>query len=828
MNNVLKIANDYSFFLSDNLTVKHDLWNRLRFRDKNYFHNRAFKMRKWDGYIQFFAMETGKFLTGLLPEVSAVLRYHKIDYTVEDTRQTSQFRVNEINDQFLNQWLPKTTLSGDPMKPITLHDYQVELINQTIKHRRGIIFAPTSAGKAQPLDSLVATPNGFKKMGDIKLGDKVLVPSGGAASVAGVFPQGKKKIFRVEFSNGDFVECCEDHLWKINALYDQWKGKILSARQIAARVKCPNGANRFNIDTPKKVDFLDQKTPVIDPYFMGLLLGDGSFRSNGAIKFSSIEKELLSYISKKLTNGYFLEHIKNCDYRIAGNRIGKGTPKNPYVKTIENLKLNKLYSYEKFVPNCYLINSSKNRLAILQGLMDTVGYIDKKGKISFTSSSEKLALDVKWLVQSLGGVAFISTTTKKYTYKKNKKLGRKIFITSYTLPEGIIPFRLSRKKSRCKFIRTRNKTRTISNVVDVGEKECQCILVDHPEHLYITNNFVITHNTNIMLGILKALPPNTPTLVLQNRISLAQQNYDEIKNWGFDNVGTLWGGSVDPNIITVASVQSINKIEKLLPKIRVLIVDEIHDMMSNLPKAVYRRMKGADIRVAVSATPFKFGGTDNVQKFHVRGFFGPILKVKSTESGILTTAELQNRGILSSSKCIFYPVREPQIPHDIYIDAVTRGVAESYHFHKIVTRLAKIQQGRTLILVDRIAHGDALHSLLPGSLWVQGKDNITTRKNIIKQLQKNQDNIVAIATQQIFNTGVNVFVHNLINAAGGQADHLIIQRMGRGLRTADDKEILNYYDFVFEINDYLEEHSKKRIKILTKEGHEVIVKEIDF
>jgi len=52
--------------------------------------------------------------------------------------------------------------------------------------------------------------------------------------------------------------------------------------------------------------------------------------------------------------------------------------------------------------------------------------------------------------------------------------------------------------------------------------------------------------------------------------------------------------------------------------------------------------------------------------------------------------------------------------------------------------------------------------------------------------------------------------------------------MGRGLRTADDKEDLNYYDFLFEINDYLQDHSKKRIKILTDEGHEVKIKEIDF
>jgi superfamily II DNA or RNA helicase len=332
-----------------------------------------------------------------------------------------------------------------------------------------------------------------------------------------------------------------------------------------------------------------------------------------------------------------------------------------------------------------------------------------------------------------------------------------------------------------------------------------------------------------MLGILRAIPPNTPTLVLQNRVGLAEQNYSEISKWGVQNVGTLWGGNVKPNIITVASVQSVAKMEKVLSKIKVVIVDEIHDMMSALPKAVYRRLKSCDIRVALSATPFKFGEKDKVQKYYVKGFFGPVLEIKSAEGGVLTTKELQNRGILSASDCTFYPIDEPAIPYDIYLDAVTRGIAESFHFHKIVTKLAKQQKGRTLILVDRIAHGDALHNLLPGSLWVQGKDDSKTRKGVIETLQKSKKNVIAIATQQIFNTGINVFIHNLINAAGGQADHQIIQRMGRGLRTAEDKEGLNYYDFLFNINPYLLEHSQKRIRILKEQGHTVTIKDkIDF
>jgi len=480
MNNILRINNDYSFFISNDEIVKTDLFYRLRFRDKNYFHSRAYKMRKWDGFINFFNQETGKFLTGLLPEVSAVLRHFKLDYTVDDQRVKTSFQHDKIDPEFLNQFLSKNS-DGSVQSSIELYDYQVDSTNMAIKHRRGIVVAPTGAGK-----------------------------------------------------------------------------------------------------------------------------------------------------------------------------------------------------------------------------------------------------------------------------------------------------------------------------------------------------------TNIMISFLKSIAPKTPILILQNRISLAQQNYDELMKWGFDNVGTLWGGSVHPNLITVASVQSIQKIEKLLPKFKVLIVDEIHDMMSDLPKAVYKKMKHADVRLAVSATPFKFGGKDHVQKFYVRGFFGPVLKITCSETGVLTTADLQDRGILAKSKCIFYPIQEPKIPHDIYIDAVTRGVAESFYFHDVVTRLAKKMKGRTLILVDRIAHGDALNNLLPGSLWVRGQDDAETRKGVIKQLQKAKGDLIAIATQQIFNTGINVHPQNLINAAGGQADHMIIQRMGRGLRTAEDKDQLNYYDFLFDINPYLEEHSNKRINILRKEGHDVEIREIDF
>jgi len=330
--------------------------------------------------------------------------------------------------------------------------------------------------------------------------------------------------------------------------------------------------------------------------------------------------------------------------------------------------------------------------------------------------------------------------------------------------------------------------------------------------------------TAIMLSILKALPENCPTLILANKKSLVEQNYEEMVKAGFENVGRLYANHNKPNVFTCATVQSLHKIDPLLDKIKAIVVDEIHENMSKQPKKYLNKMKSCSIRVAVSATPFKFGGKDLCQKWLVKGYFGPILKSKSA-GGVLTTKHLQERGMLAKSKCIFYPVNEPKLEYEIYIDAVTRGIAENWTFHEMVKKLALRLNGRTLILVDRIAHGDALSSMIPNALWVQGKDDLETRKFVIEKLKSSKENTIAIATQQIFNAGINVKTHNVINAAGGQADHHIIQRVGRGLRTAEDKDVLNYFDFVFYNNQYLLNHSRKRLKILQKEGHDVKIEE---
>ncbi len=799
---ILKIENNYSWFISKNEAIKTTLWKSLRFKERGYFHNVGFKMKKWDGFTDFFKKESGRFLTGLLPEVKLALKHTGAEYVIQDKRTSFDFAVQTVDESFLND----KTLN----RPIVLRDYQIDYINQAIKNKRGIIPSPTGSGKSQPLDSTVYTPSGPKLMGEIQPGDEVCTPDGFSAKVISIHPQGEIDVYSVKFNNGDEVKCCGEHLWLVDSVYNGWKNQVVDTLTMRT-VKCA-------IRNTNPVMF-DSRNVTIDPYIMGALLGDGGL-SAANIVLSCANEEIKSRFESRLIEGYTLKLNSRYDYRLV-KRIRNKFP-NVYKDEMKRYNLMGKRSHEKHIPHDYLYNSVSNRLELLRGLLDTDGYVSKTGSVYFYSSSERLRDDVKLLVESLGGIC--RRSEKETSYTKNGIIikCKKSYVLCINALNSSDFFTVTYKKDRCHPATLCNR-RVVKSVDLIGKKECQCILIDHQDHLYLTDNFIPTHNTNVMVGIIKALPPNTPVLILGNKKQLVEQNYDELCGWGIQNVGRFHGSKKEPSVITCATVQSAHLLEPLLPKFKVLIVDEIHEMMSKKPRQIYNKLKNASVRIGMSATAFKFGGSDKSQKYEVKGWIGPVFASKSTETGKITSKELQEQNILSSATCAFFEVEEPMIPYDIYLDAVTRGIAENDYFHDMVVKLVSKLTGRTLIIVERLEHGERLKGLIPGSVWVRGEDDVDTRKEIIERLKREEGDLVAIATSGIFNTGINVFAHNLINAAGGQADHQIIQRFGRGLRVAGDKTHLEYYDFVFKINEYLEKHSRKRIKVLEKEGHTIKV-----
>jgi DNA polymerase I-like protein with 3'-5' exonuclease and polymerase domains len=345
-------------------------------------------------------------------------------------------------------------------------------------------------GKAQPVDSLVLTPGGFVRMGDIKTGDLVNIPDGGCARVIKVFPQGLRPVYRITLSDGSQVECDEEHLWEVET---RATTHVMTARElIDSGLRQPCGYFKYRVPQISPVSFSEQELPV-HPYVVGALLGDGGFTQD-FVTFTSADQDIVSRISGLLPEPLQLTFRKNSkyDYTITGH--GNKGRYNPSVlrRFLNDSGLAGKNSHGKFIPAEYLTGSAEQRYELLRGLMDTDGYCPGKAALvsEYTSVSRQLAEDVVSLVRSLGGYASLSEKKTSWTHKSVKKTGTayRVFLRT---PE--CPFYLTRKADKWK--KSPIRRRFITSAEYTGEKECQCILIDDPRHLYLTDDYVPTHNT---------------------------------------------------------------------------------------------------------------------------------------------------------------------------------------------------------------------------------------------------------------------------------------------------------------------------------------------
>lgn len=364
--------------------------------------------------------------------------------------------------------------------------------------RRAFMLADgTGFGKAQPLDAKIATPTGWKRMGDIAAGDIVLAGDGTKTTVTGIFPQGEKEIFRVVTSDGATTECCDDHLWLTRTWRDRNKvksrGSVKPLSVIRQGLMTVHGQANHTI--PVTAAHYDERPTEMAPYLMGALLGDGCFASAG-ISVSSGDAEIIDHIKRLLPPGITLRKKGKYDYSITGGMPAGWTRGYNPIRTA--IKMNGLYgckSEKKFVPPAYKFNSMENRISVLRGLMDTDGFVSKNGMaVEFYSVSEQLAQDVAALTRSLGGTAKVHLPKiKTFTHLGEKRTGQPCYRVSVKTP--FCPFLLKRKVERWRPTPKYAPARYISSVESVGFKPAQCIMVDHPSHLYITDDFIVTHNT---------------------------------------------------------------------------------------------------------------------------------------------------------------------------------------------------------------------------------------------------------------------------------------------------------------------------------------------
>jgi phosphate starvation-inducible PhoH-like protein len=362
-------------------------------------------------------------------------------------------------------------------------------------------------GRAQPLTSSVLTPDGFRPIGSLRVGDLVTGSDGRPTPVLGVFPQGRKQIFRVTTQDGASTECCAEHLWHVFTPDDRRRakqGRVLMTQEMARNLRRAH-QHRYELPLLSSPALSEEGDVPLDPYALGLLLGDGCLTTRTTPSFTTADPELAEALEaalddielrRKTAYDYVLRHVH-------GHRGGVIVA-NPVTAALRELRLAGTYSHSKFIPEPYLRNSVDVRVGLLQGLLDSDGGpVTQRGRscrIQYGTTSERLRDDVVWLVRSLGGVAYWRRRPAAGR-PPGRPRGRSVeyrhdsFILDIRLPSEIQPFRLARKLETYRRHGGGRPMRFIESIEPAGEAETVCIQVAAADSLYVTDDFLVTHNT---------------------------------------------------------------------------------------------------------------------------------------------------------------------------------------------------------------------------------------------------------------------------------------------------------------------------------------------
>lgn len=367
-------------------------------------------------------------------------------------------------------------------------------------------------GYEQPYSELVATPNGFVQMGSLKVGDEIWNPDGKTTKVLEIYEQGFKDVYKLTLADGRSVRCGADHLWEVVCANNHFKHNVLTTHDLLNNGlynQCTVKGKRYNaykyyLPAIEPLQY-GEKQQNIPAYVLGALLGDGALTKRTP-KISSIDQEILDRIQYLLGDGFEFKYdpTTSCEYRIIDKErfMHKDEFENGQYgvnrlhRWIDDLGLCVSCAY-KFIPDQYKYGSIEQRYELIRGLMDTDGYISKDGGMSFVNTSKQLIDDFVEVLRSLG---ILCSVSKRAPGKGGVRNGRAIFGTKFSYVVYIKGnpdiFHLSRKRNRIRKNRKFSNKVAITNIEYLGEQEKQrCIFVSNENHLYLTRDYIPTHNS---------------------------------------------------------------------------------------------------------------------------------------------------------------------------------------------------------------------------------------------------------------------------------------------------------------------------------------------
>lgn len=410
----------------------------------------------------------------------------------------------------VNKALKAFKLDPFPNQRDFLEDYS--RIKLGYQLRGCLLDAEPGSGKALSLDSKIKVPGGWTTMGEIKLGDVVTGRDGLPTNVVGVYPQGKVQLYRITFADGRSVECCAEHQWTIwDRKNKEWK--TVDTTKIIEMVKA-NKDHRIHVPliTPEASE---DKEFNIDPYLLGALIGDGGMTQRG-VTFTNDDEFVVEKVRAKLGKEYTLRNINNgkeYEYVITNNL--KEVTIQSLLREVDLMgKLSK----EKSIPEEYMNGSIEQRWELVRGLMDTDGSFDSIP--TFNTSSLKLAQQFQELIRGLGGIASLSSRIPHYTHNDQYLQGSEAYRVHIRIGDPKRCFSLPRKQDACpqETQYSENLKLRVESVVETHKGEAQCITVDNEDSLYVTNDYIVTHNTYTSLVWTRMISPYKTIIVVPKHL----------------------------------------------------------------------------------------------------------------------------------------------------------------------------------------------------------------------------------------------------------------------------------------------------------------------
>lgn len=369
------------------------------------------------------------------------------------------------------------------------------------ENRLGIYVGLAGTGKAMPKDTLIPTPYGEKLLGEIKVGDFVFDRKGNPTKVLGVYDRGVRRCFELTFSDGRKTFCCDEHIWTCYTSKKTFKNFTLQEMMERGIRISEKSGYRFRMPVNGCVEFPEKSLPV-HPYILGVFLGEG-FCKERYLTLSSNDRPVVEKVEKLLNAN--AEKLSENNYSWRFMKGGKAITTKEVFGDIASWVMRG--SNEKAIPADYLHGSRDQRIALLQGLFDTDVRVSIKsnGVVSFSTHSLGLYSGVSYLLRSLG----LSTSTSSKSVCRGSIKQDGTCSTDYSVRTHLKPdqfdvcFSLPRKIEKLKEVfgtfKHPSKCTEMVALTDVREIEpCEqvCILVDNPEHLFLANDFLVTHNTH--------------------------------------------------------------------------------------------------------------------------------------------------------------------------------------------------------------------------------------------------------------------------------------------------------------------------------------------